>query len=135
MAQPSKNKKYLIFYGVIFLSIISILLIIVLASDVYSSFVEDEYIDADTYQAVFLANDQIYFGRFSNIDSQFILLSDVYYVRLGDATSVGEMVRLGDTEPHGPQNEMIINRDFILFWENLDPSSPVIQKINSLKLL
>ena len=92
-------------------------------------------IDTDTYQAVFLSNNQIYFGHLINIDSQYPVLADVYYVRLegSDATS-GRLVRLGEGEPHGPKNEMIINRDHILFWENLNTDSKIVQTILNLKI-
>ena len=92
-------------------------------------------VDLGTYQAVFLSNNQIYFGHLTNIDSQYPVLADVYYVRLegSDATS-GRLVRLGEGEPHGPKNEMIINRDHILFWENLSTDSKVVQTILNLKI-
>lgn len=94
-----------------------------------------ERIDPATYQAVFLADKQIYFGKLRGIDSQYLILDDVYYVKLEDeeATS-GRLVKLGTMEPHGPKDQMIINRDHILFWENLKPESRVIQTIQNLKL-
>jgi len=119
--------------------IIGLLLAIILGFAAYSLFSknaeEAEKIDQTTYQAVFLANNQIYFGKLRNIDSLFPVLDDVYYVKLEDenATS-GRLVKLGIIEPHGPKDQMIINRDHILFWENLKDDSQVIQTIRSLKL-
>lgn len=92
-------------------------------------------IDSNTYQAVFLSNNQIYFGHLTNIDPQYPVLTDVYYVRLEGSDAVsGRLVRLGEGEPHGPKNEMIINRDHILFWENLNTDSKVVQTILNLKI-
>lgn len=90
--------------------------------------------DPATYQAVFLSNNQIYFGRLKNVSSNsgFLLLTDVYYVKVGD-DSVGKLIRLGQIEPHGPKDEMIINKDQILFWENLRLDSAVVQTIRSYK--
>lgn len=119
--------------------IIGLLLIIILGFAVYSLFSENteeaERIDKATYQAVFLANDQIYFGKLKGIDSQYPILDDVYYVKLEDekATS-GRLVKLGIIEPHGPRDQMIINREHILFWENLKPDSSIVQTIRNLKL-
>lgn len=86
--------------------------------------------DPATYQAVFMDNDQIYFGRLKNVDpnSEYLLLTDVYYVKVNE-DSVGQLIKLGQIEPHRPTNEMIINRDHILFWENLTLDSPVTQTI------
>ena len=129
----SIKKTHLIF-GVILGAVLSV---IVLFS--YDIFLESRdsgnLIDTDTYQAVFLSNNQIYFGHLINIDSQYPVLADVYYVRLegSDATS-GRLVRLGEGEPHGPKNEMIINRDHILFWENLNTDSKIVQTILNLKI-
>ncbi len=91
-------------------------------------------VDPDAYQAVFLDNDQIYFGRLKNAEpdsdsiSEYLVLSDVYYVKVYD-DGVGKLVKLGQIEPHRPTNEMIINQDHVLFWENLSPDSPVVQTI------
>ena len=112
---------------------------IILGFKVYSPFFEisdeEERIDSATYQAIFLGNDQIYFGKLKNIDSQYPILDEVYYIRLeGEGATSGQLVKLGETEPHGPQNQMILNRDHILFWENLRNDSRIVQTIRSLKL-
>lgn len=96
---------------------------------------QENLVDQETYQAVFLEGGDIYFGKLQNIDSQFPVLKDVYYVRVesAEATS-GQLVKLGQIEPHGPKDEMIINRNHILFWENLRPDSRIIETIRSLKI-
>lgn len=99
-------------------------------------------IDDTTYQAVFLDNNQIYFGHLKNIDSQYPELTNVYYVQLtenaaanskGNQKSIptGRLVKLGEVEAHGPKDTMIINKDHILFWENLRPDSQIVQAIRS----
>ena len=94
-----------------------------------------DLIDMNTYQAVFLNNDQIYFGHLTDINSQYPVLTDVYYVRLEGSDAVsGRLVKLGEGEPHGPKNEMIINREHILFWENLNTDSKIVQTILNLKI-
>ena len=123
----------------VFAIVVGLLLIIVFGFKVYwlaiISSEEKARIDKITYQAVFLESNQIYFGKLKNIESQYPILEEVYYVRLeGEDIASGRLVKLGDIEPHGPQNQMIINRDHILFWENLKPDSQVVQTIRSLKL-
>ncbi len=97
--------------------------------DVYS---QHDFIDYDTYQAIFLTNNQIYFGHLKNISSDYLILSEVYYIKVNDEGK-GQIIKLGVIEPHGPQDKMIINRDQVLYWENLKPSSQVIQTIKELQ--
>lgn len=93
---------------------------------------KNDFIDSDTYQAVFLTNDQIYFGRLKNISSDYLILSDVYYVKI-NKDGAGQLVKLGIGEPHGPKNEMIINQDQILFWENMRFDSQVVKTIQTMQ--
>ena len=91
------------------------------------------------WQAVLLDNNQIYFGHLQRLNDSFSHLTDVYYVQLGtpapgQTTPSNKLVRLGDTESHGPENEMTVNKDHIIFWENLRANAPVVQAILNLKL-
>jgi len=97
----------------------------------YDRYQKHDFIDSSTYQAVFLTNDQIYFGHLKNISSDYLILHDVYYVRV-DESSVAQIVKLGIGEPHGPQDKMIINQDQVLFWENLKFDSTVVQTIQNM---
>ena len=98
----------------------------------YDSYNKQDFIDPSVYQDIFLTNDQIYFGHLKNINPNYLMLSDVYYVKINEA-GAGELVKLGAIEPHGPQDKMIINRDQILFWENLKPDSQVTKTIQNMK--
>jgi len=98
----------------------------------------------DTYQAVFLTNDQVYFGRLSNLDSQYPRLTDVFYLQVTQTLQpIGEvesntpqqninLVKLGG-ELHGPLDEMAINRDHILFVEDMKDDSQVVTAIKQYK--
>ena len=133
-----KSRKYQVILGIVLgivISIISVFFYSFLLTPYYKTRYQEKLIKSDSYQAVFLENDQIYFGKLKDIDFQYLILEEVYYVRLeGEGATSGRLVRLGETEPHGPQNQMIINRDHILFWENLKPDSPVVQTILNLRL-
>ena len=61
------------------------------------------------------------------------MLSDVYYVKINEG-GTGQLVKLGAGEPHSPKDEMIINQDHILFWENLKVDSPVVKTIQNMQL-
>ena len=98
----------------------------------YDDYDKRDFIDSSSYQAVFLTNDQIYFGHLKNINFNYLILSDVHYVKVNE-DGVGQIVKLGVIEPHGPQDKMIINQDQVLYWENLKASSQVVETIKKLR--
>ena len=104
----------------------------VISSLKYDGYDKNDFIDPDAYQAVFLMNDQIYFGRLKNISSDYLILSDVYYVKINEE-GAGQLVKVGAGEPHGPQDKMIINQDQVLFWENLKFDSQVVKTIQNMQ--
>src|SRR3989338_1563719 len=94
----------------------------------------------NTYQAVFLTNDQVYFGRLSNPKSAYPALKNIFYLQVAQPLQAGnpqaggqvQLVKLGG-ELHGPKDEMRINRDHILFIEDLKPDSQVVKAIENFK--
>ncbi len=87
------------------------------------------------YQAVFLTNGQVYFGKLSDSAASYATMKDIYYLQVTqppiqgsqqDAASQAQaqaqqqlsLVKLGN-ELHGPVDEMKINRDQILFFKNI----------------
>lgn len=94
-----------------------------------------------SYQAVFLANGQVYFGKLSEPNSQYVTLKDIYYLQVVQQQLQGQqysqqtgqspqvsLVKLGN-ELHGPEDEMKISRTQILFYEELKPDSQVVKAI------
>lgn len=106
------------------------------------------------YQAVFLANGQVYFGHLKDLNGSYPQLTDIFYLvrqrplqeAAGGEAAGGEVVpggqeairpeytliKLGN-ELHGPKDMMRINRKHILFVENLKEDSMVVQKIKEFK--
>lgn len=93
--------------------------------------------DNSDYSAVFLTNSQVYFGKISNINSKYVKLTDIYYFQVQQklqpkegeqATPDVSLVKLGN-ELHGPKDEMYINRDQVLFFENMKKDSKVVDAI------
>jgi hypothetical protein len=90
------------------------------------------------WQAVFLDNNQTYFGKLQDYNYGYVALSNVYYLRSGDlqrgdeATPNISLVKLGG-ELHGPEDVMYIRKGSIEFWENLRDDSRVVQLIRSMK--
>lgn len=100
--------------------------------------------NSDSYYAVFLSNNQVYFGHLSSVNDQYVSLKDIYYLELAqslqssdakDTTALTDnskqqltLIKLGK-ELHGPKDEMKINRDSVLFYEELKDDSRVVQTI------
>lgn len=99
--------------------------------------------ETSRYQAVFLANGQIYFGKLSDTNSMYATLKDIYYLQVTQPAIQGpqdnntpqqkpqaqiSLVKLG-SELHGPEDVMKINRDHILFYEDLKEDGKVVQTI------
>lgn len=87
------------------------------------------------YQAVFLDNGQVYFGKLERSRSDFYTLTDVFYLQSGIAVeqeSNLSLTKLG-SEAHGPEDRMEINKDHILFIEDMKNDSKVVQAIQEYK--
>lgn len=95
----------------------------------------------ESYHAVFLSNNQVYFGKLSKTNTSFPVLSDVYYIQAftsedlaSTANTSGQLqlVKLG-SELHQPQDTMYLNKEQILFIEPLKPDSKIVQAIANYK--
>lgn len=96
------------------------------------------------FQAVFLTNGQVYFGHLKDANTKDPILTDIYYLQSQTAqpnsssttsktsNSQLSLVKLGN-ELHGPEDQMNMKSDQILFWENLKDSSKVVQAIKNNK--
>lgn len=110
------------------------LLILVIATLFGISFKSSEssIVDKDRYQAVFLNGGQAYFGKIKALNERYIDISDIYYISTNgqsdDKQANISLVKLG-SELHCPQDRMIVNRDQVLFWENLNDDGKVVNAI------
>lgn len=106
-------------------------------------------IDTSKYQAVFFTNGQVYFGKLQLAGGDYMKLTDIYYLQNNQQTAAeGEdannpqqastdqnnvqLIKLGD-EIHGPEDEMMISKDQVLFYENLKTDGKVAQSIEQHK--
>ena len=95
----------------------------------------------DAYQAVFLTNGQVYFGKLSDTKGDYLSMNNIYYLQVQQAVQPGEtktatpanaaqssdnvqLVKLGN-ELHGPDDQMQISQKQVLFWENLKSDGKV----------
>lgn len=106
----------------------------------------DRTIDRDKYQAVFLTNGNIYFGKLHNVSGDHMKLTDVYYPQAQQSSNSTDesaddqsenqnnlqLIKLGE-EIHGPEDEIFISKQHVLFYENLKPEARVVQVIKDHK--
>jgi hypothetical protein len=96
---------------------------------------------ASGYEAVFLTNGQVYFGKLVNPNADYLTLNDIYYLQVGpqqgsgtaaQSTSTAQqqisLVKLGN-ELHGPVDQMHISRAQVLFYEDLKSDGQVVKAI------
>lgn len=101
-------------------------------------------IDGGKYQAVFFTNGQVYFGKLAAFNSDYFKLSDIFYLQASqsdtnnsknpqqtntDQNANVQLIKLGN-EIHGPDDQMIVAKDQILFFENLKADGKVSKSIN-----
>lgn len=100
-------------------------------------------IDTSKYQAVFFSNGQVYFGKLEVLNGQYYKLNDAFYVQADAAAGEGDtqsaqtitsqkLIKRGG-EVYGPESQMIIDRDQVMFFENLRPDSQVSQLMRDYK--
>lgn len=102
-------------------------------------------IDSSKYQAVFFTNGQVYFGKLTPYNSEYLKMTDIYYLQTQSANAAEtnpqetttadnnvQLIKLGD-EIHGPEDEMVISKDQVLFYENLKTDGKVAQSIEQFK--
>jgi hypothetical protein len=99
---------------------------------------QDKHVDTKQMQAVFLNGGQVYFGNIKTLNSQYVRLANIYYLRVnqqvqpdGSSSTNNQdisLVKLG-CELHGPQDQMVINQSQVIFWENLKSDGQVAKAV------
>ena len=105
-------------------------------------------VNKNAYQAVFLTNGQVYFGKLHRSSPGYLRLTEIYYLQVQQPQPDGspvagadknaqkptdsKLIKLGQ-ELHAPEDQMTISKDQILFWENLKSNGKVAQAITNYK--
>lgn len=101
-------------------------------------------IDANKYQAVYLMNGQLYFGKLTELSKTHLQLTNVYYLQsnssedaaastknaAANASSNFQLIKLSGAI-YGPSDEMVISKDQVLYYQNLNDDSKASQLIES----
>ncbi len=101
-------------------------------------------LDKSKYQAVFLNGGATsgsvayttYFGHVTKLNSSYVVLKDVYYLTTASSTDNSQaanpqLTKLGCQQLHSPYDEMVVNRNQVAFWENLQDTGKVVQAIKT----
>jgi hypothetical protein len=107
---------------------------------------EYKQVDTTKYQAVFLNGGATsgsvayttYFGHVTKLNGSYMILKDVYYLTTANTTDQNasaspQLTKLGCQQLHSPYDEMVINRNQVAFWENLQDSGKVVTAIKQFK--
>ena len=127
MNNGKRGLTLLIFSIIILVAIIVFLIFTIFVSPVKGS---------DMY-AVFLSNGRSYFGQIAKQNSQTVVLRNVFYLQVQQIPATEEnaepqpqlsLINVSD-EIHGPESEMQISRNHILFLQKLRKDSQVLKSI------
>jgi hypothetical protein len=118
--------------------VILLLGVIVFAAAADAPKAENKYVDNSKLQAVFLNTGQVYFGNVKSLNASYLVLSNIYYLQTSGSGSTAaatstsssnvSLVKLG-CELHEPFDQMVINRDQVTFWENLQSDGQVAKAV------
>jgi hypothetical protein len=103
---------------------------------------EAKQVKSDRMQAVFLNGGQVYFGRIGDLNEKYMTINDIYYLRVNQQVQPNQqgsqtsndisLVKLG-CELHGPEDSMVVNREMVIFWENLKTDGQVAKAVDEYK--
>jgi hypothetical protein len=107
---------------------------------------EADRVNKNQYQAIFLnggvtsgsVSYSTYFGHITKLNDKYAVLNEVYYLTdqgstSAQAASSPQLTKLGCQQLHSPEDEMVINRSQIAFWENIKDSGKVVDTIKKFK--
>ncbi len=137
MKNPTSKKIANRFAVALFLLVLTVVLLIALVcfKGLWAKLQRSQH-----YQAVFLTNGQVYFGKMHTWNRHEVLLTDVHYIQVDETKTDAEkqsaatnpstlsLIKLG-SEVYGPTNRVYINKDHILFTEDLKDASQVVKII------
>lgn len=120
--------------GLIALAVLVLIITVVFA--IFKLKPETTGVKSDLYQAVVLSNGQVYFGKIIKIDEGYTYLKNVFYperpseeLQKENPDTSTVLIKLGN-EIHGPEDQMMIRNEQVLYYENLKPTGQVTKKIN-----
>lgn len=131
------------------LFVVAGILILLLADANYGIFsvMRQNSASGTKWQAVFLTNNQVYFGHLSPYGFGAFVLHNAYYIHTTQVpvtpspteknppaqpkTQTRNELVPATQDPQAPEDAMFIPKNQVLFWQNLRDDSPVVRTIRS----
>lgn len=137
-AEKNQQRKPSVYkWGIVIAAILGAIFVGWAAMKVFSSGQSLPGVKSDAYQAVWLSDKSLYFGKLSALGPDHYQLKHVYYTKVTqgsdekDKTEQNiELVKLGNELPYS-ENEIVIAKSQVLFYENLKSDSKVTQAIDN----
>jgi hypothetical protein len=120
----------LISLGVVALVIVVALVAAALARAANPSDSLSSSINRSEYQAVFLTNGQVFFGKLTVPGGDYYDLHHVYYLASGARGKTGQgslTIQKLTNDIHGPEDLVVLNQRQVLYVENLRPNGRAAQ--------
>lgn len=123
-------RRVLISLGVVLLVIVVALVAAALARAASPSDSLSSSINRSEYQAVFLTNGQVFFGKLTVPGGNYYDLRHVYYLASGARSKTGQgslTIQKLTNDIHGPEDLVVLNQRQVLYVENLRPNGRAAQ--------
>jgi hypothetical protein len=154
--RPAARRKHIDWEGravriewFVFTSLVALVLLVAIGWMIFSgtpATSESKQVDTTKYQAVFLNGGATsgsvayttYFGHVTKLNGSYLILRDVYYLTTPNSSDQSQsanpqLTKLGCQQLHSPYDEMVVNRNQVAFWENLQDTGKVVQAIKQFK--
>lgn len=127
--------------GVVFLFLIVILALAAIVFIGLYNPTAQKYVNKNDLQAVFVNvngtnGGQVYFGHIQEIAPSYTRLTGIFYIqqsassdKSSNASQSLVLQKLGCQQIHDPEDQMVINNNEILWWENLNPDGQVAKQV------
>jgi len=139
----SRGKSQILLVVAAVLVLVIVVLAVAFSALHQRSDTSEKAVNKNEFQALFLTNGQVYFGKLSNVGKKYVTLTDIYYLQVqtdssnqnlqqasgSTSNSKVSLAKLG-SELHGPEDKMEVSAQQVLFWENLKSNSKVVQAID-----
>lgn len=136
MKKSKQKSKWINIISIVLLASITLLVATLLFMTSTSKGAREmDLVDSTKFQAIFLEGGQVYFGKIKTINDDYIKMDNIFYLRVSSENQEKQsnqdvsLSRLG-CELHGPQDQMVMTRSHVSFWENLKDDGQVTKAIN-----
>jgi hypothetical protein len=135
--KPNKFNKWASLGGMIFLIALTVILVASIFLIHYANTNQFKYVNTGEFQAVDVSvggsssGDQIYFGQIKVIDTNYLILDDIYYIPATSSSTSNITLQPLVCQVDNPFNQMVINSTSVNWWENLQNNGKVAQSILS----